>query len=82
MLVCLAFKANATIGGASVEYQAIDPLREVEQVETDIQQLSHLRRVNLLVIDCVRCGKLLPLRAKITPKRLIAANPLKGIMLL
>ena len=37
-----------------MEYQAIDPLCEVEQVETDIQQLSHLCRVYLLVIDCVR----------------------------
>ena len=37
-----------------MEYQAIYPLYKVKQIETDIQQLSHLRCVYLLVVDSVR----------------------------
>jgi hypothetical protein len=55
-----SFKRYATISGASVEHQAIDPLHKIQQIEADISQLSHLRCVYLFVVDCVRRQALAP----------------------
>jgi hypothetical protein len=43
-----------------VEYQAIDPLYKVEQIEANIAQLSHLRCVYLFVINGMRRQALAP----------------------
>jgi hypothetical protein len=51
MLIRFYLEADATIGCASVEYQAIQPLYKVEDVEEDIPKLLHLCCMYLLVID-------------------------------
>lgn len=54
MLEGLTLKADATIGGARVEYQTIQPLYKVENVEEDIPKLLHLCCVDILMVVVVR----------------------------
>ena len=60
-----------------MEHQAIYPLYKVEQIETDIPQLSHLRCVYLFVVDCVR-WQALALACEDNAKEVNRSKSLKG----
>lgn len=59
-----------------------DPFGKVAEVEPHIKQFFHLLGVYRFMLTVVFDSGRYFLRAKITPKRLIAANPGNGMMLL
>lgn len=79
MLESLTLEADATIGGACVEYQAIQPLHKVEDVEEDIPKLLHLCRVDILMVVVVR-SHLVRLTHKANTKEVDCLKTLKGYL--
>lgn len=81
MLVCLTLKRNISISVPFLK-ETHNPLQQIYYVEQDISKLFHLGGMDSFVIEHNIVGVTLCTSDKQIPKRLIARNPLNGMMLL